>query len=340
MKLSAYLGQGAVRDVVAHVPSATRLGLHRVWTSELSHDPFLPLAVASHQAPELAIGTSIAVSFARTPWAMAEAAWDLSQLSGGRFVLGLGTQVRAHVERRMGATWAAPAGYTRDYVGALRAIWDHWSVDGPLAFESEHFNLSLSTPLFRPEPGGAPPPVFMGGVNPGMCRVAADIADGFIAHGFHSRDYLVDQVLPLLFGDRDRDSMTVVVPVIVAMGTTAARRDAAREAARRQVAFYASTPAYRTILAQHGLEELGERLTALARVQRWDDMATAVDDDVLDLHAVGGTPEETARTLVRRYHGVADEILVMRGLHDGDLDDWDGLTAAFARASRDAEAAA
>lgn len=334
MRLTGYLGQGAVNDVAKNMSLAVELGLGRVWTSELAHDPFLPLAIVARESPRLPIGSCVAIAFARSPWATAQVAWDLAQMSEGRFALGLGTQVRAHIERRFGGRWESPAPYMRDYVGALKAIWAHWTESGPLRYESKFFNLSLTAPPFHAEPGGTPPPIFMGGVNKGMCRVAGEVADGFIVHGFNSPGYIRDRVLPELLRDRDKETLTVVVPVLTGTSSDPAGLDAAREDARRQVGFYASTPAYRTILAAHGLESLGERLSGLARQQRWDDMTASIDDDVLDLYSVCGTPEEVGRQMVARYAGQADELLVMQALDEIDHASWRGIHEGFDAANQ------
>lgn len=316
MKLTGYLGQGPVRSVVENVMLAEQVGIDRMWTSELAHDPFLPLAMVADRTDRVAIGTCVAIAFSRTPWATAQVAWDLHQMSNQQFVLGLGTQVKAHVERRFGGHWQAPAAYMRDYIGALRAIWAHWTEGGPLNYESDAFHLNLTAPPFHAELGGIAPPVYMGGVNKMMCRAAGEVADGFIAHGFNSTSYLTDTVMPELFRDRDRDSMKIVVPVMMGTSANPTELDAAREEARRQVAFYASTPAYRLILESHGLESLGEKLSALAREARWDDMTASVDDDVLALYAICGRPEEVGEEMVRQYSGIADELLMMQSVDE------------------------
>ncbi|WP_164737283.1 TIGR03617 family F420-dependent LLM class oxidoreductase [Georgenia sp. SYP-B2076] len=333
MKLTGYLGQGPVRTIAQNVSWAEDVGLDRLWTSELAHDPFLPLALVADRSDVLSIGTSLAISFARTPWATAQVAWDLHQMSGQRFVLGLGTQVRAHVERRFGGRWESPVGYTRDYVGALRAIWRHWTDGGPLAFESETFNLDLTAPIFQAEAGGAAPPVYLGGVNRQMCRLAGRIADGFLVHGFGSPTYVRDHVIPELVRDRDRDSISVVIPVLMGTSADPSGLDAARERARQQVAFYASTPAYRPVLEVHGWESLGEKLSALARERQWSTMTALVDDEVLDTYAVCGPPEDVGREMVRRFEGLADEVAVLQSLDELGPECYRRIRAGFDRAA-------
>jgi probable F420-dependent oxidoreductase len=329
MKFTGYLGQGPVKTVTENVAVAERVGVDGVWTSELAHDPFLPLAMVADRSDKVSIGTCVAISFARSPWATAQVAWDLHQMSGQRFVLGLGTQVKAHIQRRFGGQWRAPAPYMRDYVSALRAIWGHWTDGGPLEFESGTFKLDLTAPLFHAEKGGVGPPVYIAGVNRLMCRAAGQVADGFIVHGFNSTTYLSERVMPELLRDRDRGSLTVVVPVLMGTSGDPAKLDRAREEARRQVAFYASTPAYRIILESHGLGMLGEKLSALAREQKWAEMTAAIGDDVLDLYAICGTPEEVGAQMVRQYVGLADELLVMQSLDELGADCFTRLRRGF-----------
>jgi probable F420-dependent oxidoreductase len=333
MKLTGSLGQGPVAEVADTVRLAEECGLSRVWSSDLAHDPFLPLALAADRSRTIELGTGVAIALGRSPWAMAQVAWDLAQMSGQRFALGLGTQVRAHVERRIGGSWHPPAAYMRSYVGALRAIWAHWADREPLRYRSEHFDLSLSAPLFQGEPGGTPPPVFLAGVNMLMCRLAGEVADGFIAHGFGSPVYLRESVLPELFRDRDRASLTVVVPALIAASDDPEELAGERERVRSQVAFYASTPAYRPVLTAHGLDALGEKLTALSKEQRWADMAAAVDDDVLDLYALCGTPHEVGRLMRQRFSGLADEIYPLQPLGQSDRSWWAGIQAGLAAAA-------
>jgi probable F420-dependent oxidoreductase len=314
LSVTGYLGQGPLADLADAGRTALEAGLDRVWQADLAHDPYLPLALVARERPGLAIGTSVAIAFARSPWATAQASWDLAGLSGGTFVLGLGTQVRSHVERRIGGTWQTPVPYLRDYVGSVRAIWEHWATGEPLAYTSEHVNLNLTAPIFRSDPHGFSPQVYLGGVNAAVCRLAGRIADGFVVHGFNSRDYVTERVLPDLLADRDRTDLRLVVPALVG--------GPGDETVRRQVAFYASTPSYRTILDQHGLTGLGERLAVLARDQDWDAMTALVDDDVLDLFAIRGTAEEIGREIVRRHRGLADEVVVMSDLAGSDPAWW------------------
>lgn len=329
MRVTGYLPNAPVREAADGAALAAELGLDRVWAGELAHDPFLPLAVASSRQPRLGIGTAVSIAFARTPWVNAAAAWDLAEMSGGNFVLGLGTQVRSHVRRRFGGTWESPVPWLRDYVGAVRAIWTSWSEGTPLRHEGPYFDLSLSAPHFDPGPLDVPaPPVFIAGVNERLCRLAGEVADGFLVHGLNSPAYIAQRVVPELTRTRARDTISVVVPVITGTSAEPARLDEAVEEARRQVAFYASTPSYRTILEVHGLEDLGAELGRLAAARRWRDMTSAVDDTVLDTFALTGTPEDVGRELARRYTGIADEVALLLPVSRAQQAAWTGILEA------------
>jgi probable F420-dependent oxidoreductase len=338
MRIAGYLGQGPTAALAASAITAVEARLDRVWLSELAHDPFLPIPLVARDHPGLATGTAVSIAFSRSPWATAQAGWDLARLTGGTFALGLGTQVRSHIQRRIGGIWQTPVPYLREYIGAVRAIWAHWQSGGSLEFTGEYFNLDLSAPLFHSEPDGTPPPIYVGGVNSAICRMAGRVADGFIAHGFNSRAYLRERVLPELLRDRDRSSIDIVVPVLVGASDDPAKREKERERVRGQVAFYASTPAYATILAAEGLEELGVRLGELAKQQRWAEMTASIDDDVLERYAITGTPFDVGGELVRRYGGSADELLLMQEIYHGDPASWwseirRGMDAALAEGS-------
>lgn len=319
MLIAGYLGQAPTAPLVDGADVAVDAGLDRVWMSELAHDPFLPLGLISQRHPRLASGTAVAIAFSRSPWATAQVAWDLSRMTGGRFALGLGTQVRSHVRRRIGGSWQTPVPYLRDYIGAVRAIWDHWRSGGPLTYQGKHFDLDLTAPLFRSEPDNPTPPIYVGGVNQAVCRMAGEVADGFIVHGFDSPRYVENQVIPDLSAARGREAITVVVPVA---SDDPQRLEAERERVRGQVAFYASTPAYSTILEAEGLADLGVHLGRLAKEQRWAEMTAAIDDDVLDTYSVCGTPYDVGRELGRRYAGLADELLIMQEIHGGEGVPW------------------
>lgn len=323
MQVDGYLGTlggAAAEDLAAlreQVRRARRCGLAGLWSTEVSRDPFLPLAVAAGCGEGLALGTAVAVAPGRSPTVTASAAHDLHALSDGRFTLGLGSQVEAHVRRRLGMPWSSPAAWMREYVQAVQAVWACWQEGGPLRFEGEHYRLDLMPPLFRPAPNPAGVPrVVLAAVGPQMLRVAAEVADGVVLHAFSTERHLAEQTLPALAGPLHerglpRDRFAVLAPVLVATGSDPAQLDAATAAVRQQVAFYAATPAYRQVLAVHGWEPLHERLHALSRQGEWDEMARLVDDDVLHAVAVVGPPREAARALHARFAGRADRVTLL-----------------------------
>lgn len=294
--------------------AAERTGFDGVWTTEVSRDPFLPLVLAAERTPRLTIGTAVTVAFARNPMTVAVTANDLHQFSSGRFVLGLGSQVRAHVERRFGMPWSEPAARMREFVLALRSIWSSWANGSKLDFEGSFYRHTLMTPMFTPatNPWGSPP-VFIAAVGPRMTRVAAEVADGLIAHSFTSASYLRDKTMPtvtdvLTESGRSRDDFTLCYPGLVATGATDAEIAAAAGAVRAQIAFYAATPAYRAVLDHHGWGDLHGELYRLSVSGGWDRMPALVDDEVLQTFAVVGKPEQAGAEIHRRFDGLADRV--------------------------------
>lgn len=289
-------------------------GYDGIISLENRHDPFLPLALAAVNSERLLLKTGVAIAFPRSPMVVANTAWDLQALSGGRFELGLGPQVRGHNERRFSVPWSPPAPRLREYVQALRAIWRCWAEGEPLRFEGEHYRFTLMTPNFTPEPLDCPlPSISLGAVGPAMLRVAGEVADGVQLHGFCTRDYLEDQVLPeletgLARGGRSRDGFEISCGAFLCTGADEAEVAAMIDAARVRVGFYGSTRAYWPVFEQHGLLELGEELNHLSKTDGWDQMAGRVSDDVVRLFAVVGTHDELADVIRRRFGGLVDTI--------------------------------
>ena len=339
MLLDASLLTAGTDDVAGTARLLEDRGYAGVWASEVAHDPFLLLHAAALATERVQVGSAIAVAFARSPMTLAYTAWDLQRTSRGRFVLGLGTQVKAHVERRFSMPWSAPAARMREYVGALRAIWATWSADDvPLRFRGEHYRHTLMTPTFTPprHEWGAPP-VHLAAVGPLMTRLAGELCDGLLAHGFTTERYLRERTLPALqegleLSGRTREQVQVSLPGFVVAGRDDAERAAARAAVRAQIAFYGSTPAYRPVLELHGWEDLGDELNALStsrREDKWEAMAELVDDEVLGTFAVVADPEDVAPEVLRRYEGVVDRFSVYSGAGlPPEL--WDPLVRALA----------
>jgi probable F420-dependent oxidoreductase len=303
MRLDASLGfETPLASVPEVARAAERAGAAGLWSAETSHDPFLPLAIAAEHTERLELGTAIAVAFTRSPVAVAATAWDLSRQSGGRFMLGLGSQVRAHIERRFGMPWSdRPVARMREYVAVVRAAWEAWQSGARPTFRGEHYRLTLMTPFFDPGPIDHPAiPIYLAGVGAGMTRLAGEVADGLIVHPLHSRSYLTDVVLPQIA--RSGRSITVAASVITA--TT----DDEMASARRTIGFYASTPTYRSVLEHHGWGDVGEALSGHARHMRWDEMAALVTDDMLEAFAVLAKPGSLRAALERHADGLLDRV--------------------------------
>ncbi|MFG3022399.1 LLM class F420-dependent oxidoreductase [Streptomyces sp. NPDC048254] len=286
---------------------AEREGFDGIWASELKHDPFLSLGLAATVSERIALGTSIAVSFARSPMTTAVLANDLQSLSGGRFLLGLGSQIKPHITRRFSMPWSHPAPRMREYVLALRAIWACWHDGFPLDFKGDFYQHTLMTPMFTPEPHGhGAPPVLLAGVGETMTKVAGEVADGFLCHAFTTERYLREVTLPALVRGRGRDldGFEIVGSPFVAVGRTEEDIKAAADAVRGQIAFYGSTPAYRPVLALHGWDALGDELHALSKAGRWAEMGGLITDEMLHAFAIVGDPAWAGRELVRRYGDV------------------------------------
>jgi probable F420-dependent oxidoreductase len=289
-------------------------GFDCVQSNELRHDPFAPLAFAALATQRVALATSVAIAFPRSPMIVANHAWDLARHSNGRFVLGLGSQVKAHNERRFSVPWVAPAARMGEYVAMLRAIWRTWETGAKPDFRGKYYNFTLMTPEFAPGPQGLPmPPVAMAAVGPVMLKTAARVADSVRLHGFATRRYLEEVVLPMLEAEltaagKSRAQFEVTGGGFIATGPDEAAARAAAEKVRYRVAFYGSTPAYRGVLELHGLGELGARLNAKVREGKWNEMAALVSDEVLDLFVARAPYEGIAEAIAKRFGGVVDTV--------------------------------
>lgn len=312
-------------QVAARAEALSATGVDGLFTFEGPHDPFFPLVLAAGTGCDLY--TNVAIAFPRSPMHLAHQAWDLAALSGGRFALGLGTQVKAHVERRYGASWSSPVTRMGEWVAALRAIAARWQDGVPLAFEGEHTRHTLMTPAFDPGPlPGGPPPLWLGALGPRMVALATAVADGLLVHPFGSDRHLAEVTLPriadgLAAADRDRTDVTVVGQAIVACTGDPARQPELDATARWLVGFYGSTPAYAPVLETEGRGHLHPELRRLSREGRWDEMAALVDDDLLDAVVLRGDPSAVARRLRERFAGQVDRVALSTpgGIVDDDL---------------------
>ncbi len=311
MLLDHYLRAGSA-DVPAVARALEQLGFDGLYTAEGPHEPFVPLLLAAEHTTRPTLFTNIAVAFARSPLDLAQLANDLQLASHGRFVLGVGSQIRPHIENRFSMPWGHPVERMRDLVLAVKAIHRAWNERTPLEFRSETYTHTLMTPFFDPGPNpfGAPP-VWVAGLGPRMTRLAAEVGDGLLVHPFHSGTFLRERVTPavtagLATSGRDRAAFTVAAVPIVCTGRDDEERDAATVGVRRLLAFYGSTPAYRVALEPHGWESLQPELNRLTKAGRWDDLPALVDDDVLSTLAVRGAPDEIGDLVTQRYGGAVD----------------------------------
>lgn len=309
MKIDYQLDASPV-SVADQIREAEAAGYHAVWLLEAAHDPFLGVGLGAQVTSRVEIGTGIAVAFARSPMTLAVSANDLQLVSQGRFLLGLGSQVRAHVTRRFSMPWSHPAARMREYVLAVRAIWASWSDGAPLCFEGEFYRHTLMTPMFDPGPNPyGNPPIVLAGVGEAMTRTAGEVADGFLCHGFTTERYLREVTLPALQQGRRRTGLSMEGYEIVGMpfvvtGATAEEFATAKQATKKQIAFYASTPAYRPVLEVHGWGELQSELNAMSKASRWTEMANLIDDEILAAIAVVAEPDDVAAEITRRFGDV------------------------------------
>jgi probable F420-dependent oxidoreductase len=310
-------GIGGLHQAVTMAKEAETAGYSGAWSAETSHDPFMPLLLAAEHTESLELGTSIAVAFARNPMLLANIGWDLQSYSKGRFMLGLGSQIKPHITKRFSMEWSHPAPRMREMIMAIRAIWDTWENGTPLAFRGDFYTHTLMTPFFTPDradlAGFGTPKIFLAGVGELMTEVAGEVCDGFICHGFTTERYLREVTIPALQRGRAKagktmDGFEIVGPSFVVTGNTEAELATATAGTRQQIAFYGSTPAYRGVLELHGWDGLHDELNTLSKQGKWVEMGNLIDDEILNTFAVVGDPEALAPELLRRYGDVIQRI--------------------------------
>lgn len=314
MRVFAGLPNHDLSRVPQWVQEVEDAGYDGVRIAENAHDAFLPLAVGAVHSSRITLETAVAIVFPRSPMTTANLAWDLQSATNGRFVLGMGSQVKPHIERRYSTPWTAPAPRMREYIGSLRAIWHTWKTGERLAFEGEHYNFSLMTPNFTPKAMDAPPPpIKISAVGPHMLRLAGEACDGVSLHGFCTRAYIENQILPrieegMAKTGRTRQHFEISGGGFVATGETDEEVAEMVEWVRYRVGFYGSTKAYWPVFAEHGLEDLGSKLLHLSRNDGWDQMAEQVSDDVVRLFAAVGRHDELVDAVTERFGGLTDAV--------------------------------
>jgi probable F420-dependent oxidoreductase len=331
MKIDAATLAPNLNEVPALACAAEEIGFDALWTSETQHDPFLPLALAAEHTSRIELGTAIAVAFPRSPTALAHIAWDLAAQSNGRFILGLGTQVKPHIERRFGMVWESPVAKLREMILAMRAVWAAWQGAGQVNFRGEFYKITLMTPFFNPGPIEHPNvPIFIAGVNEKLCQLAGELCQGFHVHPFHSPRYVREVTIPsikkgLQQSHRTRADIQLSSAIFVATD------DAEKEMARAQIAFYASTPSYRPVLEVHGWGETGERLSSLASHKRWDELPAQITDEMLNEFAVVvDNADELPARIMERYEGLLDRVTFYTPFEPGEgAARWRKIVSAF-----------
>jgi probable F420-dependent oxidoreductase len=307
-------GVGGLEGVAATAKQQEDAGYDGLWAAETSHDPFLTLALAAEHTERVELGTSICVAFARNPMTLAYTANDLQLLSKGRFMLGLGSQIQPHIEKRFSMPWSHPAPRMREFIQAMRAIWDSWASRKRLEFRGRFYTHTLMTPFFSPGANQyGPPKVFLAGVGAAMTEVAGEVCDGFLAHGFSTPKYMAEVTMPsiekgLRKAGRSRSNFEVTCPGFVVTGSTDQEMELAATGVRQQIAFYGSTPAYRGVLEMHGWGDLQGELNTMSKRGEWVEMGKLINDDILHTFAVVAPPEGIAPELKSRYGGMVDRV--------------------------------
>jgi probable F420-dependent oxidoreductase len=315
MKVDGGLGISSDLDaVVQSVADAETAGYDGFWTAETNHDPFFPLVIAAEHSSTIELGTGIAVAFARNPMTLAQIGNDLQLMSQGRFLLGLGSQIKPHITKRFSMPWSSPAARMREFVLAMRAIWDTWATGTKLDFRGDFYTHTLMTPFFDPGPNPfGNPKVLLAAVGEKMTEVVGEVCDGMLCHGFTTERYLREVTLPALDrglqrAGKTRTDLELSLPSFVVTGSTEEEMKASAQGVRQQIAFYGSTPAYRPVLELHGWGALQDELNPLSKQGEWVKMGDLIDDEVLTTFAVVGEPDQLAPELLRRYGDVVERI--------------------------------
>jgi probable F420-dependent oxidoreductase len=338
MKFDASLLVHDLGQMPALARFADESGFDGIWTFETAHEPFLPLVLAAEHSQKLTVGTSIAVAFARSPTILAHIAWDLARFSHGRFILGLGTQVKGHNERRFGVKWEKPVDKMRETILAVRAIWDCWQNQSRLNFQGEYFKLTLMTPFFSPAPHEYHRiPIFVAGVNRRMCQLGGELCDGFHVHPLHTARYLREAVLPnieagLAKSGRVRQSIELSSSIFVIPSDDAEEAAKCEAEVRRQISFYASTPPYRPVFDLEGWGDVADRLKAMAARGRWDEMPSLITEEMLARLTLRGTWAELPAMVQKKYAGLLDRVSYYFPVVPGqDEEKWRATATGFRR---------
>lgn len=307
--------------------AAEDAGFDGIWSHETSHDAFLPLPIVANHSTDLEFGSRIALAFTRSPMVLAYAAWDLARYSDGRFILGLGTQVKAHNERRFSIDWEAPNPRLREVIESLRHIWDVFQNDSKLNYEGEYYSFSLMTDVFNPGPIEHPDiPIYIAAVSEHNIRLAGELCDGLCMHSFNTPSYTEEVIAPLVEegaekGGRDLSDVALSAKPFIITGRDEEEIETRRKEVRERIAFYGSTPSYKDVLSHHGWLDTGKELHALSKEQKWEEMGELITDEMLEAFAIEAPIEEITSEIEARYGGIADRVVVSGLDHEvwGDI---------------------
>ena len=323
MKFDAALPPTGLKDVPAIAKAAEGIGFDALWTQETQHDPFLPCALIAEHTTRLNFGTAVAISFARSPANIAYTAWDLAAQSNGRFILGLGTQVKSHIERRFGQSWPeSVTGKLREQIQVIHMFWDCWQNGSKLNYRGEYFKITLMSPFFNPGAIEHPNiPIYIAGVNTGLAKLAGELCDGFHVHPFHSVKYLKEIILPSIKEGatkerRKSEDVSVLVNAFIA------NTPEEMNFARAQISFYASTPSYRPVMDLHGWTDVAEKLSAHAARGEWAEMPMLITDEILSEFCLLADEDNLVSELNKRYAGIADRLTLYVPFVPGEKDEW------------------
>ena len=314
MKFDVTIFADDLNNASALAKQVETYGFDGLWVAEAATNPFLPLAHGALATNRINLGTAISVAFPRSPMMMAQTAWDLAAASKGRFILGLGTQIKPHITKRFSTAWTPPVARLREYIQSLRAIWQSFQTGAPLNYEGSDYQFSLLTPFFSPKPIEHPDiPIYIAGVNTGLCQLAGELCNGFHVHSFHTPKYLREVIIPAIEngGDktaRTREDMSLSCAIFVVTGRNEEDYQANMIATKSQIAFYASTPSYSKVLELHGWQDIVPELNLMLRRNRWNEMWQLVSDEMLNEFAVAAPPDELPYKVRERYEGLLDRV--------------------------------
>jgi len=334
MKIDATVMAGDLDGFGSRAKRIEALGYDGLYTAETQHDPFFPLVLAAEHTERVDLATAIAVAFPRSPTHLAHIGHDLQKFSKGRFILGLGSQIKAHIEKRFSAQFSQPAARMRELILATRAVWKTWEEDEPLRFEGDFYRLTLMTPFFNPgQTGYGPPRVFLAAVGEKMTEVAGEVCDGMFVHGFTTEKYMRETTIPaiergLAKSGRQRSDIELSFPTFMVTGESDEEWQKADAAVREQIAFYGSTPAYRPVLEAHGWGDVQDELNALSKRGEWKQMGKVITDDILDAFAVRGSASELPGLVLGRFGDLVDRVSFYAPYRT-DPEKWADVVSAF-----------